>query len=1274
MFLRGASSEGLLATLEGGYAAAAANMPEGTIRNNVLAQREEVAKLRTALREKYLTVDKDAEKELVNQILQGGGQLVSSLPAYAIPYLGPIVSGLQLYDEARQDYLQTMKEQGKPVNEAEANKAALEYLAGAGPVDVLMDKLIIGKFMKSAVKEGEKTVGGILKDLTTLATAGGLSEGAQETWLNKVANQLRGYDPDRPWTQDVVNAVMVGAGLGGAAGVVSATIPGKKKEAPAPAPAKPEGFPMPAPEERKLAEMKEKLEKQAAEKKFAPGAPVAPAPKEEEAYTAQPTSDEELARMQREYEGEEEPEAEPTTEEDEALGRAYEAAHKEPTAPAEGRETVVGPTGTRAEFQGTRFDQALSRATQLSKEDFTRAFRPIHQQFQSAATKLGLGNVKYEPSKSTAAIEFYPDGRLGLLVDPRRIMAGATITPARVDTVVAEETVHAGHLLGLKEEWNQMGGMDAMTFSEYVRSTDKELLDSIKATINAANPKERKRLLQAMTDSYAAYFGKLEQEMHHLTSDRTVENIFETIRNQGNTLNFAEEFLRQAVQLDKQGVLSEVVTTTLYDKIANWVMKALNRLVKALPGVREGHFGKAAQQEVAKIEETLSNLGIQIPELYKNKVAPAKPVPESEQDRKAREIKKRLTDAVRQGAGFREVEAITAELEQVRRQGVGLREGPATVNIGLATDDGKGITVAEALQALEDAGVEVTDYRVDQSATEPTVVAYLDKTLEEDEAFEVARALNQEAIAEQWAEGADLYGPGAEQWKPFNPAYFLAARGEPVTLARSLDDLEKLAKDYEKWKTWYEKFDAFLNRVLLPANLPYKPLVTDFMASMSQMGKISRNVDQMVAKLREFMETGSVTRKGIDFPAKPKFENLQRAMAGMPLRGPKIGPFSEAMRGVRGAAAIDRHVAMVLFGTRSPTPAQVAKGREVAAQIAARLGWDTRQVQAAWWAAGKELYGKRGTVVETYEQFLELHRDELNDILTRDREGAGRGLSVAQRVPERAGEAAGVQGTGGRETLGARAGPEVGPFRSFFGDSKVTYPNGVPKPVYHATKGDFDVFTRGDVGYHFGTVNAATDRAKHIIGMPLVMPPSEQQLPFAKGLNMMKGWLRIERPLRLTDLGSWWPDTVIPTLREMGLIKGADANARVKEIMTNWNKVTPEVTGKRMAKLIESLGYDGVVYRNTAEGRRPLTPQEREEAARRVRVEKTGQKEFPFRGVIREHGIHTLGTTEQEVRTEAERELEARSFYIDDSYIAFHPEQFKSATGNVGRYDPTRSR
>ena len=84
---------------------------------------------------------------------------------------------------------------------------------------------------------------------------------------------------------------------------------------------------------------------------------------------------------------------------------------------------------------------------------------------------------------------------------------------------------------------------------------------------------------------------------------------------------------------------------------------------------------------------------------------------------------------------------------------------------------------------------------------------------------------------------------------------------------------------------------------------------------------------------------------------------------------------SAAIFGNENAMAIDRHVAMVLFGTRTPTPAQVRKGQEVADQLAQRLGWDIRET----WAAGQELYGERGKVVETYEQYLEQWRDELNE-------------------------------------------------------------------------------------------------------------------------------------------------------------------------------------------------------------------------------------------------------------------------------------------------------
>ena len=362
-----------------------------------------------------------------------------------------------------------------------------------------------------------------------------------------------------------------------------------------------------------------------------------------------------------------------------------------------------------------------------------------------------------------------------------------------------------------------------------------------------------------------------------------------------------------------------------------------------------------------------------------------------------------------------------------RAMGLATREGAATLNIGMATDDGKGLSLEEVLKALEETGAGVRGYRVAPSATEPTVVAYLNRTLDPEEAFKLSKDLRQQAIAEKFEGGADLYGPAAAAWRPFNEDFFLASRQPAPELSRSLDELEYLAKHYEEHKLWYEKFSAFLDSVL-GANHEYKPLIMDFIAATSPGTNIGPNVRQAVDKLRQFMEEGTVTYHGLGHWPKSKLPNLGRAIRAEELQGPKVSPFSEALKGDPRSAAIDRHVAMVLFNTRKPTDAQIRVGQQAARDIAERLGWTPREVQAAWWAAGKEMFGaqpgERAKIVETYEQYLKEYQDELNAILTKDREGEARGLRAARAISERAGQRAGAARSVGGQSLGTRAGPE----------------------------------------------------------------------------------------------------------------------------------------------------------------------------------------------------------------------------------------------------------
>ena len=95
------------------------------------------------------------------------------------------------------------------------------------------------------------------------------------------------------------------------------------------------------------------------------------------------------------------------------------------------------------------------------------------------------------------------------------------------------------------------------------------------------------------------------------------------------------------------------------------------------------------------------------------------------------------------------------------------------VNIGLATNDGKGVTSEQVRAALDSTGVSIVRDAVRQSGTEPTFVAELSRALSDEEAAGVSWLLDQEAIA-QCVDGAgELHGPKAANWRPFNPEYFL---------------------------------------------------------------------------------------------------------------------------------------------------------------------------------------------------------------------------------------------------------------------------------------------------------------------------------------------------------------------------------------------------------------------------------------------------------------------------------------------------------------------
>ena len=204
-------------------------------------------------------------------------------------------------------------------------------------------------------------------------------------------------------------------------------------------------------------------------------------------------------------------------------------------------------------------------------------------------------------------------------------------------------------------------------------------------------------------------------------------------------------------------------------------------------------------------------------------------------------------------------------------------------------------------------------------------------------------------------------------------------------------------------------------------------------------------------------------------------------------------------------------------------------------------------------------------------------------------------------------------------------------FKRFFGDSKVVNADGTPRVVYHGTTKDFDVpktsFKREEYakfGFHVGTEEAANTRLVQTDGLE------------AQGANIMPVYVRAENPLRMDEnrLGRWGIDDIMSAVMEKaerGEIDGISPdviddffNDRFDieaEVGVENNLAEPRVwqddgmwmPGERSSYLkafLQQLGYDSIVYNNEFEGG-------------------------------------------------------------GDSYILLDAKQVKSATGNIGTYDPT---
>jgi hypothetical protein len=226
---------------------------------------------------------------------------------------------------------------------------------------------------------------------------------------------------------------------------------------------------------------------------------------------------------------------------------------------------------------------------------------------------------------------------------------------------------------------------------------------------------------------------------------------------------------------------------------------------------------------------------------------------------------------------------------------------------------------------------------------------------------------------------------------------------------------DALAREGEAFKEWYSDFFKQLEDFLGP-HKEYAPLLRELLAITSVRTDVKSNVTKAVNELLHYVEHGMFST---DFAAHR--ENLERALRGERVSGPKVDEFSPALHGDPFTTTMDVHMFRIFFGNSTPTQEKRLLGEDAIRRAAHRLGWTPTQLQAALWGAQLANQGADVSSDKTYGAQLEKHRQKLEEVFRREAVHGGRGIEFARTVARGISERAGIE-RAAREEAFKRAG------------------------------------------------------------------------------------------------------------------------------------------------------------------------------------------------------------------------------------------------------------
>lgn len=243
-----------------------------------------------------------------------------------------------------------------------------------------------------------------------------------------------------------------------------------------------------------------------------------------------------------------------------------------------------------------------------------------------------------------------------------------------------------------------------------------------------------------------------------------------------------------------------------------------------------------------------------------------------------------------------------------------------------------------------------------------------------------------------------------------NPTSKKKAKTSPFMPRASVAKLVIAAKSMEHMKDWYERHEEVIKDLFQEDEV----LFARILGVTSQSNHVKGNVTQAL-KAYEQIKKGKLFEGHMPSVA----SNLENIRYGIPIQGPKIGPFTDALLGDEEAIAVDLHIAGLLFNKKKPSgKAEFEKAKNRVREVAAELGWTPRQVQAALWAFNQVRLGTDPQNVDDYADEMEKRANEIIELRSRLLGGKSGSVSPRRKARSRTEAKAAAGSRAGKGTRG----------------------------------------------------------------------------------------------------------------------------------------------------------------------------------------------------------------------------------------------------------------